>query len=96
VLATRINTALRGLRVNVRRGDALDRVRGRSRAWDVGTDGRAVLDRLCVKVPALLAPGGTLLTVHSALCGVDTTLELLREGGLKTSVVARDRLLSRG
>lgn len=63
--------------------------RGPARAWDAGTDGRAVLDRLCAMAPELLAPGGSLLTVHSALCGVDTTLHQLREGGLKASVVAR-------
>lgn len=116
--ATRVNTALRGLRVRVDRGDAFDDAtgavagrkfdlvlanppyvpgvpdlpaRGRSRAWNAGADGRAVLDRLCAKAPDLLKPGGTLLTVHSALCGVDATLRGLREGGLKASVVARAR-----
>lgn len=63
--------------------------RGRRRAWDAGADGRAVLDRLCAVAPQLLAPGGTLLTVHSVLCGVDRTLHQLRGGGLKASVVAR-------
>jgi release factor glutamine methyltransferase len=63
--------------------------RGPSRAWDAGADGRAVLDRLCAAAPSLLAPAGTLLIVHSALSGVDATLDLLRAGGLKSSVVAR-------
>ncbi len=63
--------------------------RGRRRAWDAGTDGRALLDRLCALAPMLLAPGGVLLTVHSALCGVDLTLHQLRGGGLKASVVSR-------
>jgi release factor glutamine methyltransferase len=63
--------------------------RGRRRAWDAGVDGRATLDRLCAVAPMLLAPGGILLTVHSALCGVDRTLHQLRGGGLKASVVAR-------
>ncbi|MGB3444160.1 MAG: HemK2/MTQ2 family protein methyltransferase [Actinophytocola sp.] len=112
VLATRFNTAVRGIRVRVERGDAFDRLAGRrfdlilanppyvpgepavpsrgpSRAWDAGFDGRAVLDRLCADAPRLLAPSGTLLIVHSALSGVDTTLHRLREGGLKASVVAR-------
>ncbi|MBB4911495.1 HemK2/MTQ2 family protein methyltransferase [Actinophytocola algeriensis] len=111
-LATRFNTAIRGLRVTVEHADAFDRVwgrqfdlvlanppyvpgvsdlptRGRSRAWNAGADGRAVLDRLCAHAFDLLAPGGSLLTVHSALCGTDTTLNLLRETGLKASVVAR-------
>jgi release factor glutamine methyltransferase len=63
--------------------------RGRRRAWDAGVDGRAVLDQLCAVAPLLLAPGGTLLTVHSALCDVDKTLHALRGGGLQAAVVAR-------
>jgi release factor glutamine methyltransferase len=63
--------------------------RGRTRAWNAGADGRAMLDRLCAVAPQLLAPGGVLLTVHSALCGVDRTLQQLRGGGLKAAVVAR-------
>jgi len=110
VWATRFNTAVRGLDVAVRRGDALSLdgpfdlvlanppyvpgvaavpTRGRARAWNAGTDGRALLDRLCAVAPQLLAPGGILLTVHSALCDVERTLRQLRGGGLKASVVAR-------
>lgn len=63
--------------------------RGRHRAWDAGLDGREMLDRLCANVPMLLAPGGTLLLVHSGLCDADTTLAQLRGGGLKAAVVAR-------
>lgn len=63
--------------------------RGRTRAWDAGVDGRAVLDRVCALAPLLLAPGGTLLAVHSAVVGVDTTLRQLRGGGLKAAVVHR-------
>jgi release factor glutamine methyltransferase len=63
--------------------------RGRARSWDAGLDGRAVLDRLCALAPLLLAPGGTLLTVHSHLCGPDTTLRLLRGGGLKAAIIER-------
>lgn len=66
-----------------------DRPRGRHRAWDAGLDGRVQLDRLCVNAPLLLAPGGTLLVVHSGLCDEDKTLRLLRGGGLKATVVAR-------
>lgn len=63
--------------------------RGRHRAWDAGMDGREMLDRLCANAPTLLAPGGTLLIVHSGLCDEDKTLHQLRGGGLKASVVAR-------
>ncbi|OLF11902.1 HemK2/MTQ2 family protein methyltransferase [Actinophytocola xanthii] len=112
VAAARFNTAVRGLNVRVRRGDALEEAageqfdlvlanppyvpgvadlpsRGPRRAWDAGSDGRAMLDRICAMAPILLAPGGVLLTVHSALCDVDRTLAQLRGGGLKASVVAR-------
>ena len=63
--------------------------RGRHRAWDAGVDGRALLDRLCVNLPLLLAPGGTALIVHSQLSDVDQTLRQLRGGELKAAVVAR-------
>jgi release factor glutamine methyltransferase len=63
--------------------------RGRARAWDAGTDGRAMLDRVAALAPLLLTPGGLILIVHSQLCGVDRTLHQLRGGGLKASVVAR-------
>jgi release factor glutamine methyltransferase len=61
----------------------------RNRSWDAGPQGRSLLDRLCAEAPALLAPGGTMLLVHSTVCGVDTTLGQLRRAGLTTSVVAR-------
>jgi release factor glutamine methyltransferase len=65
------------------------RPRGRRRAWDAGLDGREMLDRLCANAPLLLAPGGTLLLVHSGLCDEDKTVRQLRGGGLKAAVVAR-------
>jgi release factor glutamine methyltransferase len=65
------------------------RPRGRHRAWDAGLDGREMLDRLCVNAPLLLAPGGTLLLVHSGLCNEEKTVRQLRGGGLKAAVVAR-------
>lgn len=65
--------------------------RGAARCWDAGTDGRAVLDRLCAEVPPSLNPGGVLLMVFSSLCGVDPTLEQLRAVGMEASVVQRSR-----
>jgi release factor glutamine methyltransferase len=63
---------------------------GRSaHVWDGGFDGRAVLDRLCSAAPPLLAPGGMLLLVQSALCGVQATVERLRSQRLRVAVVAR-------
>jgi release factor glutamine methyltransferase len=65
--------------------------RGPRRAWDGGTRGRAVLDRLCAVAPSLLTPGGTLLMVQSALCGIESTVDLLRTAGLHVTVGARRR-----
>lgn len=67
------------------------RSRGSARRWHGGADGRATLDRLCSAAPAMLAPGGTLLVVQSALTGVSGTVERLRSGGLRTAVVTRRR-----
>jgi release factor glutamine methyltransferase len=64
---------------------------GGSRACDGGDDGREHLDRLCRRAPQLLAESGTLLVVHSAICGTERTLALLREAGLKAAVTARGR-----
>ncbi|WP_330456013.1 methyltransferase [Streptomyces sp. NBC_00820] len=66
--------------------------RGRSRAWDAGQDGRLLIDRICDAAPAVLRPAGTLLIVHSHLCGVDDTLARLRQAGLHGEVVDRARL----
>ncbi|SNT55900.1 HemK2/MTQ2 family protein methyltransferase [Actinacidiphila glaucinigra] len=63
--------------------------RGRARAWDAGSDGRALLDRVCADAPPLLNPGGVLLLVHSGLCGVERTLGRLRRAGLRTVVTER-------
>jgi release factor glutamine methyltransferase len=63
--------------------------RGPSRAWDAALDGRALLDPLCTNAAELLSAGGMLLIVHSAVCGVETTLDVLRQQGLKAAVVAR-------
>ncbi|MFI6216703.1 HemK2/MTQ2 family protein methyltransferase [Nocardia brasiliensis] len=64
-------------------------VRGRARAWNAGTDGRSFLDRLCARVPDLLALHGTALIVHSVVADPDLTITQLRHGGLKAAVVAR-------
>lgn len=70
-------------------GPSVEPARGAAMAWEAGPDGRRCLDELCARAPDLLAPGGVLLTVHSALCGVEKTLKSLRDNGLKSSVVAR-------
>ncbi|BAJ26581.1 MULTISPECIES: methyltransferase [Kitasatospora] len=62
---------------------------GAARAWDAGSDGRLLLDRLCRRVPPLLAPGGTLLLVQSSLAQPALTVGRLRAAGLRTTVAAR-------
>ena len=66
--------------------------RGPERAWDGGRQGRALLDPLCRDAARLLNPGGMLLLVHSAIAGIDVTLDQLRLAGLSASVIARQRV----
>lgn len=112
VIATWLNTRIRGLGVRVLQGDLLAPVAGETfdvilsnppyvpaaddrlptgaaRCWDAGTDGRAVLDRICTEVPAYLAPGGVLLLVFSSVCGEDLTIGQLEAAGLDAVVVER-------
>ncbi|MFE6718412.1 HemK2/MTQ2 family protein methyltransferase [Streptomyces albidoflavus] len=65
---------------------------GPARAWDAGPDGRALLDRICADAPAALRPGGTLLLVHSALCGTEATLSRLAAAGMRAEVSDRVRI----
>ena len=62
---------------------------GAQRAWEGGHDGRALLDRLCEQAPRHLAPRGVLLVVHSSLCRTDSTLDRLRDQGLRAEVAVR-------
>jgi release factor glutamine methyltransferase len=64
---------------------------GPERAWDAGRDGRALLDRICDQAPAHLKPGGTLLIVHSSVCGEQRTVEMLAGRGLAAEVASRAR-----
>jgi release factor glutamine methyltransferase len=72
-------------------GDDALPTRGPRRAWDAGADGRALLDPLCAQVARHLRPGGSVLLVHSSLCGIDRTLEQLAAEGLETDVLIRQR-----
>lgn len=71
--------------------DVLPRHRA-GRCWDAGTDGRAVLDRLCAAVAGMLEPGGHVLMVQSVLSGVDATLAALAARDLEPRVHARARV----
>ena len=61
---------------------------GIARAWDAGKDGRGVLDRIASSAPDHVVPGGTLLLLQSALCGVDKTAAILEEFGMHVEVSA--------
>jgi len=71
-------------------GDELPR-RGLRRAWEAGTDGRALLDRVLAEAPAHLLPGGRLLVVHSSILGFDATERALEAAGLVFDVANRAR-----
>lgn len=68
--------------------DVIPITAGPARAWDAGVDGRMVLDPLCESAASLLDVGGSMLVVHSALAGVEASLDTLRSTGLKAEVVA--------
>ena len=57
-------------------------------AWNAGPDGRMVLDPLCSSASGLLADGGSMLLVQSALAGVEHSLDALRSTGLNARVIA--------
>jgi release factor glutamine methyltransferase len=57
-------------------------------AWNGGLDGRMVLDPLCSSAFGLLAHGGSMLLVHSALSGVEQSLDALRSTGLNAQVIS--------
>jgi release factor glutamine methyltransferase len=69
---------------------ALPPLRGRARAWDGGRDGRVVVDQVCATAATFLRPGGTLLMVHSKMCGVDATIDVLARMGLDAEVGDRE------
>jgi release factor glutamine methyltransferase len=58
-------------------------------AWDAGADGRLLVDRICRRAHTSLGPGGVLLLVHSALCGIAPTLAALERSGLEARVTDR-------
>jgi len=60
-----------------------------ARSWDAGPDGRTLLDRICAEVADFLTPEGTVLVVHSEVCGTARTLEVLTATGLRAQVLAR-------
>lgn len=64
---------------------------GPERAWDAGRDGRALIDPICDGAADHLAPGGTVLMIHSSLCGTSETVARLEAAGLSVDVPVRER-----
>lgn len=63
--------------------------RGLARAWDGGSDGRVLVDRICDEAPDRLRPGGRMLMVHSNVTGPERTVERLERAGLDVAIVSR-------
>ncbi len=61
--------------------------RGPRRGLDAGPNGRFFLDRICLSAREFLAPGGSVLLVHSSICSEQATIDALRRGGLDGTVV---------
>lgn len=55
---------------------------------DAGANGRVVLDELCALAPELLAPGGTMLIVHSEFSDPPQTISKMEQFGFTARVVA--------
>ncbi|WP_133986938.1 HemK2/MTQ2 family protein methyltransferase [Rhodococcus opacus] len=64
-------------------------VSGIARCWDAGKDGRALLDRICLQVPDVLAADGVLLLVQSSFSGIEKSQTMLEEQGLRVNIVSR-------
>jgi release factor glutamine methyltransferase len=65
--------------------------RGASRAWEGGSGGRLLIDRICAEAAHHLTSGGILLMVHSSFCSEHATIEALVERGFVVQVVFRNR-----
>ena len=63
-----------------------------ARSWDAGTDGRALLDRICAGVRDVLAPGGSVVLTQSEVADPDLTVSMLVDAGLQAAVVARSHV----
>jgi release factor glutamine methyltransferase len=68
--------------IEPRRGD---------RAWNAGSDGREVIDRLIERLPDHIKPGGCALIVQSSVTGTAETLDRLSDAGLEPGIVERRR-----
>lgn len=53
-----------------------------------GVDGRRLVDRFLLGLPARLAPGGRALMVHAGYIGVEESARIVAERGLELSIVS--------
>ena len=60
-----------------------------ARSWDAGTDGRALIDRICDGVRDVLTDDGVVLVTHSEVAGEEATLRRFEAAGLDARVVER-------
>jgi release factor glutamine methyltransferase len=65
------------------------RTEGAAHVWGWGPRRTCGARPSVFRAPPLLAPGGVLLLVQSALCGVQATIERLRSQRLRVAVAAR-------
>lgn len=61
------------------------------KAWNGGSDGRAVIGRFLQEFPDFLAAKGVLLMLHSSLADTQKTLAYLRGNGFSAEVLERQR-----
>jgi release factor glutamine methyltransferase len=61
------------------------------KAWNGGSDGRALIERFLMEFPGFLAAKGVLLMLHSSLADTQKTLALLRSKGFHAEVLERQR-----
>ncbi len=59
---------------------------GPRRAWEAGSGGRALIDRIAREAADHLSPGGALWLVHSSVCDTGLTLDRLAVAGLPGTV----------
>ena len=64
---------------------------GPARAWEGGADGRRFIERIIEGAPDHLRPGGSLLMIHSSVCGTQATLDALSAAGLEARVLESSR-----
>jgi release factor glutamine methyltransferase len=58
-------------------------------AWSGGVTGRQIIDRFIREAPKHLKQNGCILLMQSTLSGLDGTLQIFEENGLRANIVAK-------